>query len=252
VPEPEPWSTWAGRWERFQAGYVPGREEQIETMLDDIGPADRTRPLALLDLGCGPGSIARRAVRALPAAEVVNVDVDPWLLALGRSTIADDRVAWAEADLRDADWAEALPRRRFDAVVTMTAMHWLDEPEVRRVYSELASLIVPGGRFLCADLVPPGDGSSPASRRTLENVFRWQARQTARTDREDRVAFWRAARAEPAFRRLLAARDDAVGCRRPRRFLSFDAHADALVSAGFGEVEELWRRDAAAIVAASR
>jgi hypothetical protein len=66
------------------------------------------------------------------------------------------------------------------------------------------------------------------------------------------VAFWRAARAEPSFRQLLAARDGAVGCRRPRRFLPFDAHADALASAGFGKIEELWRRDAAAIIAASR
>jgi len=252
VGELEPWSTWASRWERFQEGYVPCREEQIEIMLRHVAPPAAEGPTALLDIASGPGSISRRALRLLPATDFVNVDADPWLLALGRRSIGDDRVTWVEADLRDQRWTDSLPLRRFDAVVTMTAMHWFDEPELRRLYRDVALLLAPGGRFVCGDLIPPGAGGSPAGGRALERVFRWQAQQTARGDREDWVGFWRAARAEPVFREVVAYRDRRIGRRRPRRFLSFHGHADALAAAGFHAVDELWRRDAAAILAATR
>jgi len=248
----EPWRTWAARWERFQEAYVPCREEQIETILGYAGASRAHGPLKLLDLASGPGSIARRALRLLPAAEIVNLDADAWLLDLGRCTIVDDRISWVKADLCDPGWKEALPARRFHAVVTMTAMHWFDESEVRGIYRNVASLVAPGGLFLCADLVPPGRGGSAASRRALELVFRWQAEQTAREDREDWVSFWRGARAEPAFRHQMAVRDREVGLRRPRRFLPFESHAETLTAAGFCAVEEVWRRDAAAVVAATR
>ncbi|MYT19935.1 methyltransferase domain-containing protein, partial [Streptomyces sp. SID7760] len=39
----------------------------------------------LLDLGCGPGSLAARLAARMPAAEVVGVDADPLLLELGRA-----------------------------------------------------------------------------------------------------------------------------------------------------------------------
>ncbi|NYV76228.1 trans-aconitate 2-methyltransferase, partial [Streptomyces sp. UH6] len=42
------------------------------------------RPL-LLDLGCGPGSLAARLAARLPHAEIVAVDMDPLLLELGRT-----------------------------------------------------------------------------------------------------------------------------------------------------------------------
>jgi cyclopropane fatty-acyl-phospholipid synthase-like methyltransferase len=52
---------WLQRWDRQQEGYVPDREATFALMfdvLDRLGAA----PGRLLDLACGPGSLADRAL----------------------------------------------------------------------------------------------------------------------------------------------------------------------------------------------
>ncbi|MDN5915253.1 MAG: class I SAM-dependent methyltransferase [Pseudonocardia sp.] len=59
----------------------------MSDVVDRLGAA----PGRLLDLACGPGSLARRAVRRFPGAEVVGVDFDPVMLELARRTTVDAR-----------------------------------------------------------------------------------------------------------------------------------------------------------------
>jgi len=57
---------WLQRWDRQQEGYVPDREATFALMfdvLDRLGAA----PGRLLDLACGPGSLADRASRGTRA-----------------------------------------------------------------------------------------------------------------------------------------------------------------------------------------
>ncbi len=39
----------------------------------------------MLDLGCGPGSLATRLLDRIPAATVIALDADPVLLAIGQA-----------------------------------------------------------------------------------------------------------------------------------------------------------------------
>lgn len=48
---------WLRRWDRQQAGYVPDREETFALMLDVVERLGAA-PGRLLDLACGPGSLA--------------------------------------------------------------------------------------------------------------------------------------------------------------------------------------------------
>src|SRR5277367_741866 len=103
---------WIARWDEQQAGYVPDREERFTAMIDAVAAAaGRPDPL-VLDLGCGPGSLATRLLARMPAAAVVAIDGDPLLLALGQAAGADrPGLRFAEADLRVPGWAAARAAR---------------------------------------------------------------------------------------------------------------------------------------------
>ena len=50
-----------------------------------------------------------------------------------------------------------MPEQPVDAVLTATALHWLSESTVRRLYTDLARLIRPGGVFAHAEVMPMVD-----------------------------------------------------------------------------------------------
>ncbi|HEX6422949.1 MAG TPA: class I SAM-dependent methyltransferase, partial [Acidimicrobiales bacterium] len=134
---------WQRSWDRQQEGYMPDREARLAALVDVVeavsGPAPR-----VLDLACGTGSISRRLLDRLPGARSVAVDVDPALLTIARATFAgDERVRLVRADLGDPGWLDALREGGFDAVVSATALHWLAEPVLRRVYRDLHGLVRP-------------------------------------------------------------------------------------------------------------
>jgi trans-aconitate methyltransferase len=64
------------RWEEQQSAYVAHRENRFQVMLDLLAlncPPD----LTVLDLACGPGSIADRVLSRFPQARAVATDYDP-------------------------------------------------------------------------------------------------------------------------------------------------------------------------------
>src|ERR1700733_6132689 len=75
---------WIARWDRQQEVYLPDREERFTALIDAVeAGAGRSDPL-VIDLGCGPGSLAVRLLDRLPRATVIAIDTDPLLLALAR------------------------------------------------------------------------------------------------------------------------------------------------------------------------
>lgn len=245
------WRTWRARWERFQDAYVPQREQQFALFAEYISLARPEGPVRLLDACSGPGSVAEHVLERLPCAEIVAVDIDPWLLELGRRTsAAAERIRWVDADLRDGEWLSALPRSDFDGVLCATAMHWLQRDEIERLYGELASILVPGGVLLIADVAATGTPGVQRLARTASERRRNSA--TARPGADDWPGFWQDARRVPEFRQLLVERDRRLG--PPRPFLSkpFSFQERALQQAGFRELGEVWRRHDSAVVIALR
>src|SRR5712691_10963227 len=102
-------TAWIERWDAQQELYMPDREERFTALIDAVAEgAGRADPL-VLDLGCGPGSLAVRLLDRMPGATVIAVDVDPLLLALGRAAWADrPGLRFADLDLRAAGWSAAL------------------------------------------------------------------------------------------------------------------------------------------------
>src|ERR1700678_1337729 len=74
---------WIERWDRQQEVYMPDREDRFTALIDAVeAGTGRPDPL-VLDLGCGPGSLAVRLLDRLPGATVIGLDADPGKLALG-------------------------------------------------------------------------------------------------------------------------------------------------------------------------
>jgi SAM-dependent methyltransferase len=239
---------WIGRWDAQQEWYMPDREDRYTVLIDAVeAGAGRGDPL-VLDLGCGPGSLAVRLLDRMPAARVVAVDSDPLLLALGRAAHGGlAGLRFADQDLRQPGWTDRLGLdRAVDAAVSTTALHWLDAAQLRAMYAELVTVLRPGGLMLDGDHLKEDPAAVPGLARLGDAIGERGARR--RLDgrdeqREDWKAWWAAATTDPALAGPAAERE--------RRRLSEDHHGSesvllvqhiaALRAAGFAEIGTLWQ-----------
>lgn len=240
LPDPDPsgvdTASWVRRWDRQQEGYVPDREEVFALMLDVIERLGAS-PGRLLDLACGVGSLADRTLSRFPDADVVALDLDPLMVKLGRRTLGG-KVRWVEADLRFPDWDREIRDEMFDAVVSATALHWLEAEDLPHLASGLATIMRPGGVFLNYDVLV--DPASPRIAGVAAEL------RTAMQDAiinaegfEDFTDWWDAIEAEPLFHELVAERERRFGLRPRGEGNNLPQFQQAFRDAGFSEVGTL-------------
>lgn len=242
------WKHWLDRWDEQQRGYLPQREHRFSTMIDvveEISRRNRTSAPRILDLACGPGCISSRLLERIPDAHCVAVDIDPLLLAIGKGTLgtADGRIEWVEANLRDPGWAKHLPDgNEFDAVLTTTALHWLDTDRLFPVYRDLAELVREGGVFLNGDHLFFGP-DKPALRSIAENLRKKHQEESHNVRGvEDWKQWWEDIACQPGVDALLAERKTRFGeCHHSSRTPIHAVHEAALLDAGFCEVDVIWQ-----------
>jgi SAM-dependent methyltransferase len=238
---------WVERWDRQQERYLPERELRFSLMLDLIGSLDAGTAPVVLDVCCGNGSISRRVLDRFPNATIVGIDYDPVHLELARRTLGD-RVTWHELDLRRPGWEDAFEPASFDAAVSATAIHWFEPDEMVRLYRALADLLRDGGLFLNADHLPvPGPRVAALSASLLDA---WQAERLAGA--EGHQDFHDAARADHELGPFGEERAHRFGDRQEGADPGVEFHRQALLTAGFREVGEVWRHHSDALLTAVR
>lgn len=238
------WQSWIDRWDRMQARYLVKRQERFDTIVQLIHEMKIT-VTTVVDLGCGTGSLTVRILEAFPEAQVIGIDLDPTLLPLARLRTAHcgERVQLLQRDLRDPAWIDDL-LAPVDAVVSATALHWLNDRQLKQVYTHIAGILRPGGIFLNADHV--GSDFPPLQQ------FWERHREDMRTIQRDPAAeewetFINAYLSElgPEAREM---RQQALGTWEGiEDGLPLAWHFDQLRSAGFRHVECFWRCDCDAI-----
>jgi len=242
---------WQRSWDRLEQDLAPDRELRIGVLLDVVDAIATTAP-TVIDLGCGTGTVTLRLLDRLPRARSIAVDVDPVLLTIASASfLDDDRVRIVQADLRDPGWVDELPDRQVDAAVTATALHWLPEPAVRRLYHDLAGLVRPGGVVAHTEVMPLVE--LPRLAKALNQVE--QRRRTGRNDPRPRWdTWWEQASRDPMLQAALAQRRAIFETTYPTTEFSppADWHIAALKEAGFAEAGIVWRSGPAAVVAAVR
>jgi SAM-dependent methyltransferase len=251
---------WIARWDHQQEVYLADREERFTALIDAVeAAAGRPDPL-VMDLGCGPGSLAVRLLRRLPSATVIAVDVDPVTLSLGRVAYGDvPGLRFLDLDLRSPGWASQLgieSGRLVDAAVSTTALHWLTAAELHDLYATLAGLLRPGGLFLDGDHLRLSETESPVLAgldRTLEereNQRRFPDGHAGRT--EDWGQWWEAVAADPMLAPASAERERRRVHHHGPEGTQLAVHVSALRAAGFAEVGTLWQHGANRLLCAVR
>ncbi len=166
----------AGSWSIAREGAVPeaairdalGGQFQFdpETYLDeiraDIPVYDRLQEelvaasgpdvQRILELGTGTGETTRRLLARHSGAHVVGVDESEAMLLSARAALPAERV-----ELRVARLQDPLPEGSFDLVASALAVHHLADGEKQELFSRIAAVLGPGGRFVLADVVVPED-----------------------------------------------------------------------------------------------
>jgi SAM-dependent methyltransferase len=246
---------WIVRWDRQQEVYLPDREERFTALIDAVeAGTGRPDPL-VVDLGCGPGSLAVRLLGRIPAATVVAVDADPVTLALGAAAYADvPGLRFLDVDLRVPGWETGLGlARQADAVVSTTALHWLNAAELRELYRVVAGLLRPGGLFLDGDHLRPDEAQQPVLTLLVRALDEREDQRRFPSGRgEDWGQWWQAVAADPALADPAARRERrSVHHHGPEsQFLA--VHDYALRAAGFAEVGTIWQHGSNRVLAAVR
>ncbi|GAA3524300.1 class I SAM-dependent methyltransferase [Amycolatopsis ultiminotia] len=257
-------AAWMQRWDAQQERYVADREERFAVICDvvELAVQEVAEPV-VLDLGCGPGSLAARVRERLPSATVVGIDSDPLLLGLARAHYGT-AVEWVDADLGGDSWAAAVPAT-VHAAVSTTALHWLSADDLGRLYRALAARMPSGGVLI------DGDHLGFADERLNELALAVRDRRATRAgvqDNEEWLPWWDAILADPQFAGLARARaarqsakdsaaEDGTGQdgagpagaghdshqqhRHHGNGLTAEDHIGLLRAAGFGSVAPMWQ-----------
>lgn len=237
------WTAWQNTWDRQQEWYLPDREERLRVMLDSVAALTGEAP-RVLDLACGTGTITSRVLARFPDARTTGFDMDPALLTIARgSHEGETRAQWVHGDLRTADWPTLLPHPQYDAVLTSTALHWLQAGPLRDLYRTLADVVRPGGVLINADHMP--DATTPAINEALDAFDRERREKAAAGGSEDWVGWWRRAAEAPELAEAVAERFETIGNpvdgdHSDGEAHSAEWHALALRDAGFSEARTIW------------
>ena len=136
-----------------------GRERAFRDRLVQLA---RIQPgEAVLDIGCGTGSLAIAAKQHAGASGVVHgIDASPEMIARAEKKA---RKAGVDVTFRTAI-AEALPfqERQFDVVLSTLMLHHLPRETRQQTAHEIRRVLKPGGRVLAVDF-----GRSSAERKGL-------------------------------------------------------------------------------------
>jgi len=120
-----------GRWSRRLA----------EPFLDFADAADGE---AILDAGCGTGSLAFALKKRLPACRVNAIDFSPAYIAHAARHAADSNIAFEVGDVCDLRFGDA----SFDRVLSLLVLHFV--PQTARAVAELRRVAKPGGTVAAA------------------------------------------------------------------------------------------------------
>lgn len=232
------------RWNEQQRIFMEYREHRVAIMAKVINALAKPegRPIRVLDLGCGPGSVSHSILEHVPGCEIVAVDRDPLLLRIATETNpAPDRLQFVDANLMARDWFMDLPFDQFDALVSATALHWLPPADLVSVYAEAAALMSPGGVLMNADHLYYEPEGKMVLHRVAEELREAHKARALEAGAQDWEVWWDEARATPELAEEAELHRQRWADKYVSPKLGPSFHIEALRAAGCVEADVIWR-----------
>ena len=107
------------------------------------------RPRRILDLGCGTGTTTLMLKQAFPQAEVVGLDLSPYMLVMAddKAQKAGLKIKWLHSNAETT----ALPDGSFDLVTASLLFHETPPQVSQSILRESFRLLQPGGEMIILD-----------------------------------------------------------------------------------------------------
>jgi 2-polyprenyl-3-methyl-5-hydroxy-6-metoxy-1,4-benzoquinol methylase len=106
----------------------------------------------VFDLGCGPGDIPIRLIRALPACRVTGVDASAPMIRLAEQAVEEAGLS-GRATFRCERFQDIAGASLADAIVSNSLLHHVPNP--LQFWNKLRQLVRPGAPVLVMDLLRP-------------------------------------------------------------------------------------------------
>ncbi|MBD2679503.1 MULTISPECIES: class I SAM-dependent methyltransferase [Nostoc] len=125
---------------------LPPSESVVRQALID---AVKVKPRRILDLGCGTGSTTLMLKQAFPEAEVIGLDLSPYMLvrAEDKSRTAGLDIVWRHGNAEKTGFSDA----SFDLVTASLLFHEIPDTVSLAILRESFRLLVTGGQVLIQD-----------------------------------------------------------------------------------------------------
>ena len=141
---------------------LPPNENWVrQGLIDAIGG----KPAKIIDLGCGTGSTTILLREAFPEAEIIGLDLSPYMLAISeyKARQLNYQIQWLHGLAEDTN----LPDNSFDLVTASLLFHETPPHITQAILNECYRLLVPGGQIIILD------GNQKTLRQTpwLTNIF---------------------------------------------------------------------------------
>ncbi|MGK8521227.1 class I SAM-dependent methyltransferase [Nocardia asteroides] len=167
------------RYRAFKVAFLLGRGGRLNARLAELaGPPPGAD---VIDVGCGPGDLAR--VLARRAGQVIGVDPSTPMIAYATARCRD--LANCRFELGTAQ-SLPLPDASADLVTSTFAMHHIPAPHRGDALAEMFRVLRPGGLLLLAD-THPTDPFLSAAVRVMARFAAHRTHDTAH-DHEDPLA----------------------------------------------------------------
>ena len=240
------WSLFASPWDQMQRKHNPFRDVQIDAILHSSGVL-QSETAVVLDLGCGPGILGKTLLARRADAQYYGADGDALMLAAVEHLLPAQNTHILKADLRRPEWL--LPfQNHFDAVVSLTALHWLSRQNLAELYRRIFSVLKPGGTLAVGDPYLPDSSTQKgrlqefqAARALPETGQTWSEYWTALFARYPIKELY--SRAQAGFQEEFEGSDDGYQ-------LAF--HLNSLTEAGFVDVADFWKCGLRAVFGGSK
>jgi len=129
---------------------IPNYRGMIDSLIRSI-PFESSKPIKVLDLGCGTGNVTKAVKKRYPKAHVTCLDLAENMMDITKYKLSEyDDIEFHVADLRDFYYGE----KNYDLIISSLALHHLQTDEEKiTIYQKIYDALNPGGVLLIADQV---------------------------------------------------------------------------------------------------